>query len=417
MCENSQVIMESGRTHSDSAKELIPPVPHGHNVDLAMYATNKKLASCRRISEVVRNLVQALSGAGSELQHLIGGCHHGNIGMDSLLQDEDPAVQEFAQGLVAACSAISVSLVGCAVSLSEHVQSPLEELHQCVEVERNDHEGAISRLREKHKACADDVTASLRNKEKLTAKLQSHTNLQDSEAPTNSKDKELGATRRQSWFSKQRGQRQDGGTKFQQVAMQQSLAIEEFAANMDNMMAISHQEQLACDEFFRALGHVDFAVKQTLQKSCYHCAGTWKSAAEALDIASDNLVVRARAWKPTVNDLNEPRPKWVCIEPQEACVEQMFHQKSHRTSYDVGCPHDEEACSRMDIGVTMSPKRPCQTDVPKKCGVLDTIGAENNATDDQSGTDWTHGIVKDARVREFVPAILRSIYAKQGSVN
>lgn len=285
------------------------------------YATNRRLASCRGLVSATGAVVGSLSKAGSELQHLVGVSTRGSI-LDPLLEDEDPIIRDTAQALLAACSSVSVALVSLGVALSGQLEAPLQQLQRDVETDRACRKAELAELRRRHQACSDAVTATLRQKDRVTAQMRS---LQPhpGDAPASvlgmvpvhgegseAKSAETGGARRRSWFAlpgSHRGQ-EAADVKLQQAAAMQTWATEEFAKRTEEMLAINRTVQARSDGLAESLGHWDVAFKQTLNRSLTSCAEAWKSTADVFSSASETLLDSAALVKAATAELVEEAP-------------------------------------------------------------------------------------------------------------
>jgi hypothetical protein len=387
---------------SDLSSHSVPPTafemaPPMHNVEAAESAANRKLAGCNKLAGVVGSVVEVLSNAGSQLQHLVGGCNQEANIMDSLLRDEDPAIRDPAQGLLTACSSISVSLVSLAVSLSDQLQVPLEELQRAVESDRDTRKGELLELRQKHQACSAAVTSSLRHKDKVTAKLRARMKsgvelpVKDVAGEQVAVDADANRRRTDNWWFASSAE-----GKLRQAAALQTAATEALATNIEDMFAVSRKEQLLCDELAECFGHLDFALKQTLHRSFRSCADTWKSSADTLINASERLTTLSSHLKPVVTSGNTFRPVWAFPEEEE----------------EADTPTAQRTAGQQNVCVAQWEQQNVNESWTSPEEDM-LVHSKTISPFSPEGTCIGSAFLKDATVHEMVPAILRAVYAKQ----
>lgn len=241
----------------------------------------------------------ALAAAGSALQRALCEAFGGPGGIEVALADEDPLVLRAACGLFQPCAGLGAMLVGLAVTLSRELQQPLQDLERAVKVERAMRITDLGELRHQHQACTGALLDSLRRKDQASAELR--------EALERRKYEQTSV---RAWLGL--ADEAAAEERLRSAEEHQRLATNDFAALAGQTMELSEQAQQSEEALRDALGHTDFAVKQSLQTSMRRCSYAWRAVssglvASAKQLAEDSSVIAA---SPAPICLSSKRPTW-----------------------------------------------------------------------------------------------------------
>jgi len=291
--------------------------------------TDCKLLTFRKFACSVGAVVDALSHAGSSLQHTLCSNHTDAAGFELLMSDSNPAIQRTARGLVTACSSISGALVGLAASLTSQVQEPLEELQRAIDADRQARQEILGNLLQQHHRDTEVLESSLRRKDKLTVMRE---RLEG--AKVNS------AKKHHSWLRKHEPE-----GKVQKTEMLHRAAAEEFELVKDQLEAVSRSAQIGSEELCETLGYVDYAFETALRQSLENCACAWENVAHAITASSEMLRSDAKQVNPSLPRSVAPIPRWALQHSGNNIVAQgvpVCGESNHTVITGIVTPIDTE---------------------------------------------------------------------------
>mmetsp|Transcript_67539 Transcript_67539/g.119890 ORF Transcript_67539/g.119890 Transcript_67539/m.119890 type:complete len:692 (-) Transcript_67539:259-2334(-) len=253
-------------------------------------AGTAQLARCRVLIEAVDYAVKVISGAGSRLER--GAVKFGEA---TVLQQRQSRIKEGAPagrsdiqimhaslGLIDATGSMGATLAQLGTMLNSEILVPLQSLYAQIEHDQERRHAGLMVLQQQEQLCGNALAESAKRKERACQLLQ--VALKEVEEGSN--------VSKTSWLKKSIFSKKD---KTEQLAQQQTAAVEELALRTEeaNMARLRRQE--GADAFHSMCCEVDGLYKQLLQTILSRCSHFWKDASKALTGMSDQLQTGASA--------------------------------------------------------------------------------------------------------------------------